>query len=76
MITENWNFSEVAILGVDQKERGLWRGEWTMNKSSSKMMFRATVPAATVINRISRLGHKQSSKNRYWIDFGMQIYGS
>ena len=65
MITENWNFSEVAILGADQKERGLWRGEWTMNKSSSKMMFRATVPAATVTNRVSNFwsGHEWSREN-------------
>ena len=25
--SENWTFPEVAILGVDQKERGLWGGE-------------------------------------------------
>ena len=36
----------------------------TENKSPSKLMFRATVPAATIINRVSnfRPGHKQSSK--------------
>ena len=26
--SKNWTFSEVAILGADQKERGLWGREW------------------------------------------------
>ena len=33
--SENWTFSQVAILGADQKERGLWGREWTQIEYSA-----------------------------------------
>ena len=56
-----WGHKLHSSLELVMKKRGFFVIiDKTVNKSPSKNMFRATVPAATIINRVSSvwLGHK------------------